>query len=88
MSQIKFKQDRPFSTPEAAAQERLRICRAFIAAKNDPTLKHTYAGITNHEFVWKSGRSIAEWGEGREYGKAQGWFTIDGGGRIFVTMRP
>ena len=51
--------------------ELLRIFRAAIAAKNDPTRTHTYAGITNHEFVWVSGGSVEEWGNGRDYGKAE-----------------
>jgi hypothetical protein len=85
ISQAKSKQDRPFATPEAAAKEMLRIFRTFIAAKNDPTVKHTYAGITNHEFVWVSGGSVEEWSLGVEFGRSQGWFTIDGGGRVFVS---
>lgn len=47
--------------------------------------KHTYAGVTNREFVSVSGGSIEEWNKGIEYGNAQGWFTIDGGGRVFIT---
>lgn len=84
--QTKFKEERPFDKPEAAAKELLRIFRAFIAAKNDPTVKHTYAGVTNREFVSVSGGSIEEWGKGIEYGKAQGWWKIDGGGRIFILI--
>lgn len=82
---MKYKQPRPFADPKAAAMEMLRIFRTAIAAKNDPTLKHTYAGVTNHEFVWKSGGSVEEWGMGRDFGKAEGWWTIDGGGRIFIS---
>jgi hypothetical protein len=83
--QVKFKEDRPFAKPEGAAQELMRIFRAFIAAKNDPTIKHTYAGVTNRAFVSESGASIDEWSLGIAYCKAQGWITMDGGGRIFPT---
>lgn len=81
--QTKFKEVRPFAKPEAAALELMRIFRAFIAEKNVPTLKHTYAGVTNREFVFIRGASIEEWSLGIDYCKAQGWITMDGGGRIF-----
>jgi hypothetical protein len=71
------------AVPEATATELVRIFRSFIAAKNDPSVEHTYAGITNQEFVWKSSGPIEEWIRGCEYGRAQGLFSIDGGGRVF-----
>lgn len=80
---MKYKEERPFAKPEAAALELLRIVRAFIAAKNDPAVKHTYAGITNAEFIQRSGASVAEWSAGISYGTEHGWWTMDGGGRIF-----
>jgi hypothetical protein len=47
-------------------------------------VKHTYAGIMNHEFVRRSGGSIEEWSIGIEHGRSQGWWTMDGGGRLFI----
>lgn len=81
--QNRFKEDRPFAKPEAAALELMRIFRDFIAARNDPTIKHTYAGVTNREFILIKGASVEEWSQGIAYCKEQGWITMDGGGRIF-----
>jgi hypothetical protein len=47
----KLKEERPFAKSEAAALELMRIVRELIAAKNDPVIKHTYAGVTNREFI-------------------------------------
>jgi hypothetical protein len=82
---MKYKEERPFDKPEAAALELMRIFREFIAAKNDPNIKHTYAGVTNREFIFIKGASVAEWTHGIAHCKDQGWITMDGGGRIFPT---
>lgn len=76
--QIKFKTDRPFASPEAAARELLRIYREFIAAK--PDIPHTYTGITNSAFLYQSGGSVTEYGAGRDFGIAHKWFRIDESG--------
>lgn len=78
----KFKSDRPFTSPEAAARELLRIYREFIAAK--PDIPHTYTGITNSAFT-DAGGSVAEYGAGRDFGIAQNWFRIDESGtRVYL----
>lgn len=79
----KFKENRPFADPKVAAAELMRIFREFIAAKNDPNIRHTYAGITNREFILIKGASVEEWTHGIAYCKEQGWIEMDGGGRIF-----
>jgi len=75
----KFKEDRPFAKPEAAALELLRIYRKFIdeCKYGDP---FTQTGITNTEFIYRRGGSVAEYSAGRDYGIAKGWFEIFGGG--------
>jgi hypothetical protein len=40
---MKYKEERPFAEPKAAAQELLRIYRGFIAARKDD-VGHTYTG--------------------------------------------
>lgn len=79
----KFKSDRPFAAPEAAARELLRIYRAFLAMR--PDIPHTYTGVTNSEFIYKSGGSVEEYTAGRDYGIQRKWFEIGGGGtRVFL----
>lgn len=83
MPQIKFQEARPFSSPEAAARELLRIYREFLRAR--PDVSHTYTGVTNSQFIYQSGGSVAEYGAGLAYGVAQKWFEIAGGGtRVFL----
>ncbi len=50
----KFKPDRPFENPEAAARELLRIYRAALR----DGASHTYTGITNREFIHDVGGSV------------------------------
>lgn len=75
----KFKEDRPFAKPEDAARELLRIYRQFIdnSPHGDP---FTQTGITNSEFIYRRGGNVAEYGAGRDFGIANGWFEIFGGG--------
>lgn len=80
---LKFKSDRPFADPEAAAIELLRIYREFIARR--PEILRTYTGVTNSEFVHQSGGSVEEYAAGRNFGIARKWFRIDESGtRVFV----
>lgn len=77
----KFTENRPFANPDAAARELLRIYKVRLAG-GDP---YIYTGVTNSEFIWTRGGSVEEYGAGRDYGIAQGWFRIDTSGiRIFV----
>ncbi|MBB5051104.1 hypothetical protein HNQ36_001058 [Afipia massiliensis] len=77
----KFKENRPYSNPEAAARELLRIYRAVL--KDGGT--HTYTGITNREFIYDAGGSVEEYAAGRDFGIAQKWFRIDESGtRVFL----
>lgn len=77
----KFKTDRPLASPEAAARELLRIYRDML--KDGAT--HTYTGVTNSEFVYQSGGSVAEYLAGRAFGFAQKWFRFDDSGtRVFL----
>jgi hypothetical protein len=82
---MKYKDARLFAHPKAAAEELMRIFREFIAARNNPTIQHTYAGVTNREFILIRGASVEEWSHGIAFCKDQGWITMDGGGRIFPT---
>lgn len=76
---LKFKEDRPFADPEAAALELLRIYRKFIeeGQYGEP---FTQVGVTNAEFIYRRGGSVQEYGAGRDYGIAQEWFEIFAGG--------
>ena len=75
--QTKFKEDRPFASPEAAALELLRIYREFTAAR--PGDGHTYTGVTNLAFT-KNGGSIEEYSAGVKHGIDTGLFRIDESG--------
>lgn len=76
----KFREDRPFASPGAAARELLRIYRNRLK----DGAPHTYTGVTNTEFI-QSGGSVSEYGAGRDYGIAQKWFRIDESGtRVFL----
>lgn len=74
----KFASDRPFASPEAAARELLQIYRKFIEENphGDP---FTQTGITNAEFIYRRGGSVAEYAAGRDYGIANQWFELFGG---------
>ncbi len=77
----RFKTDRPFANPEAAARELLRIYRN--AMKDGAT--HTYTGITNREFIYDVGGSVEEYRSGVTFGAARKWFRIDESGtRVFL----
>jgi hypothetical protein len=77
----KFKTDRIFGNPEAAARELLRIYRAALK----DGAPHTYTGITNREFIYDVGGSVEEYASGRDFGIAQKWFRIDESGtRVFL----
>jgi len=74
---------RPFASPEAAAAELRRIYREQIARRMD--VLHTYTGVTNSEFLQRSGGNVAEYAAGRDYGTKQKWFRIDESGtRVFL----
>jgi hypothetical protein len=45
-----------------------------------------YAGVTNAQFT-REGGTIAEYKAGVEYGIAQGWFSMDGGGRFTILAK-
>lgn len=78
---MKFKTERPFADPEAAARELLRIYRNRL---KDGAL-HTYTGVTNTEFISVSGGSVAEYRAGADHGRAQKWFRFDESGtRVFL----
>ena len=77
----KFKSDRSFAEPEAAARELLRIYRMKLA----DGAPHTYTGVTNSEFIYQSGGSVAEYGAGRDFGFQQKWFRFDvSGTRVYL----
>lgn len=76
----KFKEDRPFGNPEAAARELLRIYRMMLK----DGAPHTYTGVTNTDFIRGDG-SATEYAAGRDFGVAQKWFRIDESGtRVFL----
>ena len=74
----KFMSDRPFAKPEAAARELLKIYRKLI--DESPYGPFCQVGVTNSEFIYRRGGSVAEYGAGRDYGIAQGWIEIYAGG--------
>lgn len=80
-TQSKFKSDRPYASPEAAARELLRIYRDRLKGG----APHASTGVTNVEFLYQSGGSVAEYSAGRDYGINQKWFRIDDSGtRVFL----
>jgi hypothetical protein len=72
---VKFA-DRPYALPKAAAQKLLDIVAAEIAKSGLP---YGYTGTWNSSFT-RAGGSISEYTGGRDYGIAQGWFSIDDSG--------
>jgi hypothetical protein len=71
-----FKSDPKYPTPESAARELLRhFCTQVTEA-----WPYAYVGVANMDFT-RGGGTIAEYRSGIDYGVAQGWFAIDGGGR-------
>lgn len=81
----RFKEDRPLASPEAAARKLLEIVQAEVAESGLP---HGYTGTWNSSFT-RSGGSIAEYAAGRDYGVAQGWFSIDDSGtRVTPKINP
>jgi hypothetical protein len=70
--------DSPFAKPDAAARKLLRIYREYL--RNRPDISHTYTGVTNSQFICQSRGSVEEYVAGRNYGIAQKWFEIGGGG--------
>lgn len=74
----RFKSDRQFADPEAAARELLQIYRKFI--DESPYGPFCQVGVTNIEFIYRRGGSAAEYAAGRDFGIAKGWFEIYAGG--------
>ena len=79
----RFKEDRPYASPEAAARKLLEIIRAEIAVSKLP---YAYTGTWNSSFT-REGGSIAEYAEGRDYDIAQGWLKIDESGTRVTPLR-
>lgn len=72
----RFKEARPFASPEAAARKLLELVISEMAAIKQP---HAYTGTVNSAFT-RDGGSIAEYGEGIEYGVRHGLFELDSSG--------
>jgi hypothetical protein len=72
----RFKEDPPYASPEAAARKLLGIVQAEVAESGLP---YGYTGTWNWSFT-RAGGTITEYAEGRKYGIAQGWFSIDDSG--------
>lgn len=72
-----------YPTPESAARELLRLFRERTA----DGYPYAYAGVTNAQFT-REGGTVAEYKAGVEYGIAQGWFSMDGGGRFTILNGP
>jgi len=71
-----FVEDGPFANPEAAARELLRIFRDRLK----DGAPYAMTGVTNTEFIYTSGGSPTNYRAGMDYGLAQKWFAILGGG--------
>lgn len=76
---IKYKEDRPFAKPEDAARELLRLYRKNIEDSPHGDT-HAYVGVTNSAFLYQSMGSLTEYVAGRDFGIANKWFEIWGGG--------
>jgi len=72
----RFKADRPFASPEAGAHKLLELATAEMAAIGQP---HAYTGTVNSAFTAAAG-SVAEYGDGIEYGVSHGLFVLDSSG--------
>lgn len=81
--QSRFKDDRPFASPEAAARKLLEIVQAEVAGSGLP---YGYTGTWNSSFT-RAGGSISEYAEGRDYGIPQGWFSIDDSGTRVTPLK-
>lgn len=77
-----FVPDAKYPTPVSAARELLRLYREHTA----DGYPYAYAGVTNAQFT-RDGGTIAEYRAGIDYGIAQGWFEIDGGGRVTLLAK-
>lgn len=77
----KFREDRPFEKPEAAARELIRIAKTHVTAK----APFASTGVTNSDFLYVSRGSVPEYTAGRDFAIAAGWFRIDESGtRIYL----
>jgi hypothetical protein len=78
-----FKTDDPFTNPEAAARELIRLCKLEMEETGQP---HAYTGTVNNAFRSGGRSTVASYSAGRDYAIAQGWLVIDiSGTRITVT---
>ena len=80
---MKFREHRPFATPEAAARKLLEL----VLSKDIDVGQFAYVGATNDAFL-QSGGSVAEYGAGRDFAVAQGWIAIDPSGSRFILLQP
>ncbi|MEA2772035.1 MAG: hypothetical protein QOD93_4997 [Acetobacteraceae bacterium] len=80
---MKFRDDRPFAKPEAAARKLLEI----VLSKDIDVGQHAYTGATNTAFL-QAGGDVAEYLGGREFAIAQGWFEIDRSGTRIILLQP
>ena len=78
---MKYKEDRPFAEPEAAARQLL----AIILARNIDAGQYADVGATNTAFP-EAGGSVAEYLAGEEFGIAQGWFEFDRSGTRIILL--
>jgi hypothetical protein len=79
---IKFREDRPFAKPGAAARKLLEI----VLVKDIDVGQYAYTGSTNST-VLQAGGDVAEYIAGRDYATAQGWFDVDRSGTRIILLQ-
>jgi hypothetical protein len=79
---MKFREERPFAAPKAAARKLLEI----VPSKGVDVGQFAYVGATNAAFL-QAGGSVAEYIAGRDHAMAQGWFRLDTSGTRIVLLQ-
>lgn len=78
-----LKTDDPFSNPEAAAKELVRLAKREIEETGRAV---AFTGTVNSAFTTGGRSTVASYSAGRDYAIDKGWLCIDGSGtRITVT---
>jgi hypothetical protein len=80
---MKFREERPFATPEAAARKLLEI----MLSGDIDVGQYAYVGATNTAFL-QAGGSVAEYSAGRDFAVSKGWIEIDPSGSRMILLQP